>query len=174
MIPPVKVPPSADSPPVFERLKAVLASAGVDFTHTHHEPVYTSADAAAIRGVSLRSGAKALILKGNDDFFMAVLPADLALDSSRLRKAIGSKRMRFANKDEVLEITGLTPGSIPPFGSVFGLTTVCDARLSENERINFSAGSHCDSLQIRYDDYIAYENPRIVVCATESAPGESA
>jgi Ala-tRNA(Pro) deacylase len=157
--------PSADALPVFERLKAGLSSAGVLFTHTHHEPVYTSAEAAAIRGVSLHSGAKALILKGKDDFFMAVLPADLSLDSGRLRKAIGTKRLRFASKDEVLEMTGLTPGSIPPFGSLFGLATVCDERLSDNERINFNAGSHRDSLQISYDNYVAYENPLVVVCA---------
>jgi len=159
---------SGGSPPVFERVKAAFANAGIEFTHTHHAPVYTSAEAAKVRRVSLHSGAKALILKGNDEFFMAVLPADLALDSNRLRKTIGSKRMRFASPDEVLKITGLTPGSIPPLGSLFGLRTICDERLSENPRINFNAGSHSDSLQITYDDYITYENPRIVVLAKET------
>ncbi len=150
---------------VLERLGAALTSAGVLFTHTHHEAVYTSAEAAAIRGVSLHSGAKALILKGKDDFFMAVLPADLSLDSVRIRKAIGSKRLRFANKDEVFAMTGLAPGSIPPFGSLFGLETVCDERLSENDRINFNAGSHRDSFQISYEDFVGYERPRVVGCA---------
>ncbi|MCH7990770.1 MAG: YbaK/EbsC family protein [Planctomycetes bacterium] len=105
-------------------------------------------------------------------FFMAVLPADLSLDSNRLRKVIGSKRLRFASKDEVLEITGLTPGSIPPLGSLFGLKTLCDERLSQNQRINFNAGSHSDSLQISYDDYIAYEKPRIVACSKETDAGD--
>ena len=57
--------PAPDGLPVFERLKAALESAGVLFKHTRHEPVYTSAEAAAIRGVSLHSGAKALILKAD-------------------------------------------------------------------------------------------------------------
>jgi len=153
---------------VFEKLKVALVQAGVSFKHLHHAPVYTSAEAAAIRGVSLHSGAKALILKGKNDFFMGVLPADMALDSSRLRKEIGSKRMRFATKEEVLKITGLTPGSIPPFGSLFGLRTFCDQRLAENERINFNAGSHNDSLQIAYGDYVRYECPSVIQLAKEA------
>ena len=93
---------------------------------------------------------------------MAVMPADLGLDSSTLRKQLGAKRMRFATKEEVLELTGLTPGSIPPFGSLFGLHTVCDNRLQENERINFNAGSHTVSIQMSYKDYIDHERPTLV------------
>lgn len=150
---------------VFERLKRALSAAGVVFTHTHHRPVYTSAEAAEVRGVALHSGAKALIVKGDDGFVMAVLPADLALNSGGFRKLIGSKRLRFAAKDEVLEITGLTPGSIPPFGSLFDLSTICDEGLAESEHINFNAGSHTESIQMSYADYAAFENPRFASIA---------
>jgi Ala-tRNA(Pro) deacylase len=152
--------------PVLDRLVAALRGAGIDFTQMHHAPVYTSAEAAMVRGTTLHSGAKALILKGEDSFVMVVLPADMALDSNGVRKLLGTKRMRFATKEEVLEITGgLTPGSIPPFGSLFGLSTICDQRLSENERINFNAGSHSDSIQMSYHDYVTYESPRMAVVA---------
>lgn len=151
---------SADLP-VFDRLRDALTAAGVPFKHTHHAPVYTSAEAAAIRGVPLHSGAKALIVKVGDEFLMIVLPADLSLDSAALRTLMATKRMRFATKEEVLTMTGLTPGSIPPFGSLFGLPTICDDRLAENETINFNAGSHSDSFQLTCAAYIGYENPRI-------------
>ena len=154
---------------VFERLTQSLRDAGIEFAITQHRAVYTSAEAAEVRGVSLHSGAKALILKGENEFLMAVIPADLALDSHSLRKRLGSKRMRFATKEEVLEMTGLTPGSIPPFGSLFGLPTICDVRLRENARINFNAGSHTDSVQMEYDDYVRYERPRVEVIAKEAS-----
>jgi Ala-tRNA(Pro) deacylase len=150
---------------IFERLLAKLTDAGVVFQHTRHEPVYTSAEAARVRGSTLRSGAKALIVKGGDACLMVVLPADLSLDSNALRKHLRVKRLRFATQEEVLAITGLTPGSIPPFGSLFDLTTICDERLSENEQINFNAGSHTESLQMTYDAYVAYETPTIVKVA---------
>jgi len=150
------------------RLRESLTTAGVPFVHTEHKAVYTSAEAAEVRGVELHSGAKALIVKGADQFVMLVMPADMSLDSAAARRHLGCKRMRFATKEEVFELTGLTPGSIPPFGSIFDLRTICDERLSDNERINFNAASHTDSFQMSYDSYISYESPEITRVAKEA------
>lgn len=154
-----------DDAPVFTRLKAALGAANTRFELMHHAPVYTSAEAAAVRGTSLRSGAKALIVKGDAGFSLAVMPADRSLDSRAFRRLIGSRGLRFASAEEVLELTGLRPGSIPPFGSLFGLQTVCDLGLSENPSINFNAGSHCDSIQMKYADYAAFEKPTLAAIA---------
>jgi Ala-tRNA(Pro) deacylase len=154
---------------VLGRLKAALAEAGIDFTEIHHRPVHTCTEAAAVRGTALQSGAKALIVKGGREFLMVVMPADLSLDGTALRKLLGCKRLRFATEEEVLQIAGLMPGSIPPFGSLFDLPTICDERLADNERINFNAGTHSDSIQMLYGDYIAYESPRIARLAKPSA-----
>lgn len=155
--------------PIFERLKESLTSRGISFSELHHAPVYTSAEAAAIRGTSLHSGAKALIVKCGDAFVMVVMPADLSLDSKALRSLLGSKQIRFATGDEVMELTGLKPGSIPPFGSLFNLPTICDERLADNESINFNAGSHADSIQMTYKAYIQYESPRLARVAKDLA-----
>ena len=155
---------------VLARLEHSLRSAGISFTQTQHRPVYTSAEAAEVRGVSLHSGAKALIVKGGDNFLMVVIPADLSLDSHALRSLLGTKKLRFATKDEVLAKTGLTPGSITPFGSLFNLPTYCDERLADNERINFNAGSHTVSIQMAYADYIARASPRIAKVAKPNDP----
>ncbi len=157
-----------DQPSVLSRLTVALQLAGIPFVHTTHKPVYTSPEAAAVRGVPLHSGAKALIVKAVDGFVLVVMPADLSLDSHGLRKHLGIRRLRFATKEEVFELTGLRPGSIPPFGSLFQRPTICDERLSENERINFNAGAHTDSFQISYDDYIRYESPTIAKVAKRS------
>ena len=148
-------------PDVFERLHALLTASNIPFTHTSHRAVFTSQEAAEVRGCPLNSGAKALVIKAGDAFFMIVLPADLALDSGATRRLLGSKQIRFASREEVLSITGLTPGSIPPFGSLFGLSTVCDERLAANEFINFNAGRHTDSFQMKYEDWLRHEAPRL-------------
>src|SRR5438128_1618007 len=123
---------------VFERLEAWLRQQGVAFTVLRHEPVFTSEQAAAVRGTPLASGAKALVLKAGDSFLLAVLPADRKLDSKKARDGLGVKGMRFATKEEVEQLTGLQPGSIPPFGSLFGLKTYCDPALGDNLTINFN------------------------------------
>jgi Ala-tRNA(Pro) deacylase len=144
---------------VFERLQERLQTSGVAFTVLRHEPVYTSEQAAAVRGVPLASGAKALVLKAGEAFVMAVVPADRKLDSKKARAALGSRSIRFASREEVEQLTGLQPGSIPPFGSLFGLPTYCDPTLGDNPSINFNAGDHAISVQMTYTDYVALERP---------------
>ena len=62
-------------------------------------------------------------------------------------------------------VTGLEPGSIPPFGSLFALKTYCDERLAEEQTINFSAGDHAKSVSMTYADFLKVEEPVIGVFA---------
>lgn len=149
-------------PTVFERLEQFLTDGGVPFAVSRHEPVFTSEQAAQVRGVPLSSGAKALVVKAGDEFVMLVLPADRKLDSKKARQSLGVKAIRFATKEEVLQLTGLEPGSIPPFGSLFKLPTHVDPLLGENASINFNAGDHSISVQMTYSDYLKIEKPKIV------------
>lgn len=146
---------------VFERVEALLQQAGVPFTVLRHEPVFTSEQAAVVRGTPLSSGAKALVMRAGDRFVMFVLPADRKLDSKKARAALAVKSLRFATAEEVLELTGLKPGSIPPFGSLFGLPTYCEVDLENNTSINFNAGAHTISVSMTCTDYFQVEKPRL-------------
>jgi len=146
---------------VFQRVEALLQRHDVKFDVLRHDPVFTSEEAAAVRGTPLSSGAKALICKGGEQFVMFVVPADLKLDGKAVRRAKGWRKLRFADREEVRQLTGLSPGSIPPFGSLFELPTLCDPRLGENETINFNAGDHGISVSMRYDDYVRVEGPEL-------------
>ena len=150
---------------VFERIESLLKRHGVAFDVLRHKAVYTSEEAAKVRGTPLSSGAKALVCKADGRFVMFVVPADRRLASKEVRRARRWRKLRFADRDEVERLTGLEPGSIPPFGSLFGLPTLCDERLAENETINFNAGDHCVSVSMRYDDYVRVEAPELGVFA---------
>lgn len=149
------------SPSVFQRVEEMLTRHAASFDVLRHEPVYTSQQAAAVRGTPLSSGAKALICKADDRFLMFVLPADRKLASKAIRRCRGWRKLRFATADEVQELTGLQPGAIPPLGSLFDLPTLCDSRLGENPTINFNAGDHGISVSMRYADYVKAEEPEL-------------
>jgi len=146
---------------VFDRVSQLLGGKSIVFEVLRHAPVYTSEEAARVRGTPLGSGAKALVCKADDHFVMIVLPADRKLASKTVRKEEGMKSLRFASREEVEQLTGLAPGSIPPFGSLFGLATWCDTRLSDHARINFNAGDHAISISMTYVDYLAAEQPKL-------------
>ena len=155
---------------VFDRLSGKLTAAGVAFDVLRHAPVFTSEEAAAVRGTSLASGAKALICKADDRFVLIVMPADRRLAGKLVRKAEGIKSLRFATQDEVQQLTGLAPGSIPPFGSLFALPTWCDELLAEQPRINFNAGDHAISLSLTYGDFVRFEQPKVGAYSEPPAP----
>ena len=146
---------------VFDRLEQLLKQGGVCFRVLRHAPVFTSEEAAAIRGTALSSGAKALICKVDDRFVMFVLPGDRKLDSKQVRRSLGIRALRFATPEELRELTGLAPGAVPPFGSLFGLATHCDERLAGNNEINFNAGDRSISICLAYADYLGVENPKV-------------
>ncbi len=149
---------------VLQRIEHRLSEQEIVYDVLRHEPVVTSAEAAAVRGAPLCSGAKALICKCDAAMAMFVLPADRRLASKQIRQEKNYRKLRFATPEEVWELTQLKPGSIPPFGSLFELPTFCDVALSKNERINFNAGDHSVSISMLYTDYVAVENPHLVPC----------
>lgn len=146
---------------VFKQIKDLLEERGMVFEVASHRPVYTSAEAAEVRGEELSSGAKALIVKADGTFVLFVLPGDCRIDRKKMRKNVGFRGIRFATVEEVKEQTGLTPGAIPPFGSVLGMQTFCDVRLGEQPWISFNAGAHTTSIRMRYEDYVRVERPTV-------------
>ncbi len=129
----------------FETLKSFLNEKKITYRTSNHPRVHTSEEAARIRGVPLKSGVKALVMKG-EKYFMVLIPGDRKADFNRLPKA------HLADPKKVLEITGCEIGSVHPFGNLFGLEVYMDKKILENETVNFSAGTHNDSINMSPKD----------------------
>lgn len=139
---------------MHERLLELLGSAGAAFTLSQHAAVTTSAQAAAVRGAELRSGAKAMLVKTRSGFVLAVLAADRRVDWKALGPLLGDRNVRFANDAELAEVTGLAKGAVPPLGALFGLRTLYDRSLLALETVNFNAGTHTDSITMARPELI--------------------
>lgn len=145
---------------ILDTIRKLLSDNGVSFREVHHEPTHTSADSARARGEDLRVGGKALLMKADGAYRLFVLPADRRVDSSAIRRELGVRKLRFANADELAELTGLVPGSVPPFGSpVLPFELYVDEAILENDRIAFNAGSLTDSIILSVDDYLTVAEP---------------
>src|SRR5258708_6284261 len=98
------------------KIRDWLTHEGVAFREAHHEATRTSEESARARGEEMRVGGKALLVKVDNTFRLFILSADRKLDSAAVRQYFGAKKMRFATPEELMEMTGLVPGSVPPFG----------------------------------------------------------
>jgi len=158
----------SDPSSVHERLVQLLAAAGVSFRQVHHEPTPTSAEAARARGEPIGCGAKALLLKTDDRFRLFVLPADRKLDSARVKRQLGLGRLRFASPEELLALTGLVPGSVPPFGEpILPFELLADTAIgSVYPHVAFNAGSLTDSIIMAAADWERVAHPvRMILSA---------
>src|ERR1700704_5389917 len=127
---------------LLDEIRAWLTSESVPFREVHHEPTRTSEESARARGEELRVGGKALLIKVDAEFRLFVLSAERKLDSTAIRTHFGAKKTRFASPEELLELTGLVPGCVPPFGPpVLPFPLYVDPSVLENDRIAFNAGS---------------------------------
>src|ERR1700683_1157544 len=101
---------------LLERIRSWLTAEGVQFREVHHEPTRTSEDSARARDEELRVGGKALLIKVDETYRLFVLSADRKLDSAAIKRHFGARKTRFATPEELMDLTGLVPGSVPPFG----------------------------------------------------------
>jgi prolyl-tRNA editing enzyme YbaK/EbsC (Cys-tRNA(Pro) deacylase) len=160
------------APDILHGLRAWLSEHGISFREVQHPPTRTSEESARARGEELRIGGKALLMKGDEEFRLFVLPADRKVDSAAIRRELGLRKLRFATPEELSALTGLVPGAVPPFGRpVLSFELLVDSGIRDNERIAFNAGSLTDSLVLAVDDYLRIARPvRIFPFAVEQ-PG---
>ena len=145
---------------ILQTIRDLLTQAGIPFREVHHEPTLTSEDSARARGEEMRIGGKALLMLADDVPAVFVLPANRKANSAAIRKELSVKRLRFATREELLEWTGLVPGSLPPFGKpIVPFTLYVDAGIPENDRIAFNAGSLTDSIIMSVADYLRIAVP---------------
>ena len=147
---------------MVRRLTAYLDDAGVNRREITHGPTRTSEESAEARGEPLAVGGKALLLKVEADFYLFVLSAARRLDSAAIKRHMGVKRTRFATPEELLESTGLVPGSVPPFGEpVLPFPLHADESVFANDRIAFNAASLTRSIVLGIEDYRALARPEV-------------
>ena len=143
------------------RIRHALTVAGAPFREIQHAPTRTSEESAQARGEPLEVGAKALLLRTEDAFRLFVLPASSKLDSGAVKRHFDIKSSRFATEAELLALTGLVPGSVPPFGRpILPFELYADPTVGvAHGRVAFNAGSLTHSIVMAAHDWEAVARP---------------
>lgn len=155
--------------PLTKQITDLLTSNSFWFETFTHDPVLTSEEAAKTRpGYTLQQGAKAIISKiqkrgSEEEFVMFVIPANLRLNSKKIKKDLDLKGLRFATEEEIDSLTnGVQRGAIPPLGNLFHIQVYVDPQLFLNQKIVFNAGDRRFSVAMSSIDYKNIVSPQIV------------
>jgi Ala-tRNA(Pro) deacylase len=154
---------------VAARLQALLQERGIVYRRVEHTPTFTSEDSARMRGEPLDIGGKALLLKVDAAFALFVLSAACRLDNGAIRRALQARKARFATRDELWDMTGLVPGSVPPIGEpLLPFALYADDSILQQPRVAFNAGLLTRSFVLGIDDWIALAQPQRLAFAEDS------
>lgn len=144
------------------RIIELFNNEGVEYKLYEHVPVYTSEQASKVRGLELKTGVKAMVVKSINCFVLADIAADRRLDFRKLERLVKMKKLEFATKDEVVTKTGCEVGSVHPIGWLFNLDTYLDESVLNNEYVSFNIGLLTKSVGIRKDDLLRILKPKIM------------
>jgi Ala-tRNA(Pro) deacylase len=139
-----------------------LRSRSVWFETLLHRPASSATKRAGSLHVTGREVAKAVLVRCGDEFVLAVLAATSRIDPERLGAAfhLDPARLRLATDDEIWKtFPDCEPGTIPPFGRLYGLKTVIDVGLTEVDQIVFGGNTRHEGLRMQFRDYEALEEP---------------
>jgi prolyl-tRNA editing enzyme YbaK/EbsC (Cys-tRNA(Pro) deacylase) len=148
--------------PVARAIRQLCAHEGVRYTELHHAPARSSADCAQARGTDVRSGGKALVMQVGNDFKLCVLSGALQVDLAALRAYFQTKKVRLASAAELEVLTGLQPGTVPPFGNpILPLNLFVDPSTLANPIIAFNLASLTCSMILALEDYVRIAHPTV-------------
>lgn len=129
-------------------LARYLAERGVKYDVVEHPHTATALDSARTSHISLDRLAKAVVLRGDDGFLVAVLPASGHIQFGQLREQLGAE-VDMANEEQIESLFhDCEPGAVPALGAAYGLKVIVDDSLAGKPDIYLEGGDHASLVHV--------------------------
>ena len=145
-----------------KKLKQFLDSNNVKYVSISHSPAYDAQRIAESTHIPGKELAKTVIVRIDDQFAMAVLPASSRVHLGHLKVAVSASHVELATEAEVETLfPDCEKGAMPPFGNLSDIDVYVAEQLTEDKEIAFSAGSHTEVVRMSYKDFDRLVMPKI-------------
>jgi Cys-tRNA(Pro) deacylase len=132
----------------LERVKQAVAAFG-DLAIIEFDADTSTAELAArALGVTAGQIAKSLCFVGDGEPFLVVTAGDRKIDTRKLSKQLGRKKVRFADALTVADATGFHPGGVCPFALKTPLPVYLDESLFQYGIVYAAAGTANTALPV--------------------------
>lgn len=143
-----------------ERLENYLSINGVEFQEESHRRAYTAQQVAAIEHVPGQQFAKVVMLVVDGRAVMAVLPATRSVHFDGVAESLQAHEVRLACESEFAPLfPDCEVGAMPPFGNLYCVPVYVDESLARVDDIVIQAGTHRDTMRLRYHDFSRLAQP---------------
>ena len=139
-----------------------LQQKNIWFQRVEHERTFTAQTMAHAIHVAESEVAKVVLLRADDGYVLPVLPAPHSVDMFRVKKLLGPESVELASESDCgHEFLDCEFGARLPFGSQYGLKTILDEMLMDDEEIVFEGNRHEETIRMKLEDYLSLENPLV-------------
>lgn len=122
--------------------------ANVTYEVITHEPTMTSMRTAEACHISGESLAKAIVLRRDGGYMLAVLPASHHIRIADLKRQVGDDVALADEKDIAPLFRDCAQGAVPPVGECYGLETIIDDSIGGRPDVYLEAGDHTTLIHI--------------------------
>jgi Ala-tRNA(Pro) deacylase len=128
--------------PIAPTLHRYLAAENIQYDEIPHAYTMTSARSAQACHVPGDRVAKAIVLRRNGGYMLAVLPASHHLRMASLKERLGDD-IDMAHESEIGELfADCTHGAVPPAGICYGLKVIVEESIQKEPEVYMEAGDH--------------------------------
>jgi Ala-tRNA(Pro) deacylase len=129
-------------------VRQYLNDCGIEYEVVEHARTMSSSRTAEVGHVAGDRLAKAVVLKSEGGFTMAVLPASCHLRLGEVQDCL-RRPVGLATEREVGQLFGdCELGAIPPVGKPYGMEMIVDDSLQEQPDVYFEAGDHVSLIHV--------------------------
>jgi Ala-tRNA(Pro) deacylase len=134
-------------------LERYLDAKSVKYDVIAHEPTNSSMQTAKICHIPSDRLAKAVLLRDEVGYALAVLPASHHIRLAELRRQFGDD-VSLASEREIEELfQDCERGAIPAVGECYGLDVVIDASIEDQPEVYFEGGDHTTLVHMSGDQF---------------------
>lgn len=154
---------------VARMIKEFLDKNKIKYESLQHPIAFTAQEVAAAQKVKGKYLAKTVILKKDGETVLAVVEAPDMVDVEKMKKLSKAASVEIATE---AEFRTLFPecelGAMSPFGNLHNMAVYVDKKLTEDETIVFNAGTHTDTIRMKFKDFKNVVKPVIGDISTKA------
>ncbi len=130
-----------------------LSDHGIEYDAVSHPPTQSSAETAQSSHVKSSQIAKGVVLRTEDAYLLAVLPASHHIRLGELRRWL-NESLGLASEEEITELfDDCVLGAVPAVGAAYGLDVVIDDNLAKQSDVYFEGGDHTTLVHLTANNF---------------------
>ncbi len=147
---------------ISTRLTDYLDLHGAQFEICEHEPSRSSAETARSAHVAPGQLAKSVLLEDDVGCMLAVVPSDKSVLLGQLSAMLGRKGLHLSDERRIASMfDDCEPGAVPPVGMAWGVETIVDDELDDNDVVYMEGGDHERLLRMSGEQFRELMSPAL-------------